>query len=42
MGVKGKTDVNSKQLTLTAVGDVFLPGTVRFVNGKLVSSEKKS
>ncbi len=31
----------SDQLLLTAVGDVFLPGTVRFVDGKVLSSDEE-
>ena len=30
----------SDRLLLTAVGDVFLPGTVRFVDGKILSSDE--
>jgi len=37
---KGKKVRGPKQLTFTAVGDVFLPGTVRFVDGKVLSSDK--
>lgn len=33
----GKSD----RLLLTAVGDVFLPGTVRFVDGKVLSSDEE-
>ncbi len=31
----------SDRLLLTAVGDVFLPGTVRFVDGKILSSDEE-
>jgi len=39
---KGKKPVPSdQQLLLTAVGDVFLPGTVRFVDGRIMESDEK-
>lgn len=34
----GRSD---NQLLLTAVGDVFLPGTVRFVDGKILASDEE-
>jgi poly-gamma-glutamate synthesis protein (capsule biosynthesis protein) len=39
---RGKESQGSdNQLLLTAVGDVFLPGTVRFVDGKIVASDEE-
>lgn len=38
---RGKRTQKPEPLTLTAVGDVFLPGTVRFVDGKVLSSDEK-
>ena len=38
---KVKKTGNPEPLTFTAVGDVFLPGTVRFVDGKVLSTDKK-
>ena len=38
---KGKKAGRSDRLLFTAVGDVFLPGTVRFVDGKVLSSDEE-
>ena len=32
---------NAASLLFTAVGDVFLPGTVRFVDGKILATDQK-
>jgi poly-gamma-glutamate capsule biosynthesis protein CapA/YwtB (metallophosphatase superfamily) len=36
-----KPERSDTQLLLTAVGDVFLPGTVRFVDGKILASDEE-
>lgn len=36
-----KARPSDQQLVLTAVGDVFLPGTVRFVDGKILKSDEQ-
>ena len=40
-GKGGKPVPSDQQLLLTAVGDVFLPGTVRFVDGRIMESDEK-
>jgi poly-gamma-glutamate capsule biosynthesis protein CapA/YwtB (metallophosphatase superfamily) len=38
---KGTKFAKTDSLLLTAVGDVFLPGTVRFVDGKILGSDEE-
>ncbi|MCJ7596705.1 MAG: CapA family protein [Desulfobacterales bacterium] len=40
-GKRKKAAPSDQKLLLTAVGDVFLPGTVRFVDGKILKSDEK-